>query len=87
MPHGGRNIILMALCQGGALLHSTNNSMFKKHFKPWAEVIGASLFTTLLQLFKTSSFEPCVFCNLYLQNAGYVNSGLSTSHGDRVPCV
>ena len=51
----------MALCHGGALLHSENNAMFIKHFKPWVEVIRARLFTTIV---KTSSFEHRVFCNL-----------------------
>ena len=64
MHHGGHNFRLMALCHGGALLHSKNNAMFIKHFKPWAEVIRARIFTTM---FKTSSFEHCVLCNLYLQ--------------------
>ena len=61
MPHGGRNFRLMALCHGGALLHSKNNAMFIKHFKPWAEVIVTTIF-------KTSSFKHRVFCNLYIQN-------------------
>ena len=60
MPHGGRNFRLMALCHGGALLHSKNNAIFIKHFKPWAEVIGARFFTTI---FKTSSFKHRAVCN------------------------
>ena len=65
MPRGGHNFRLMALCHGGALLHSKNNAMFIKYFKPWVEVIRARPFTTI---FKTSYFEHSVFCNLYLQN-------------------
>ena len=53
------------LCHSGALLHSKNNAMFIKHFKPWVEVIRARFFTTI---FKTSCFEHSVFCNLHLQN-------------------
>ena len=47
---GGRNFRLMALCHGGALLRSKNNAMFIKQFKPWAEVIRARFFTTILFL-------------------------------------
>ena len=34
VPHGGHNFRLMALCHGGALLHSKNNAMFITYFKP-----------------------------------------------------
>ena len=76
MPHGGRNFRLMALCHGGAL----NNAIFIKHFKPWAEVIGARFFTTI---FKTSSFEHRVFLftKRFAAMKNYVKFGLSTSHG------
>ena len=59
LPHRGRNFRLMALCHGGVLLHSKNNTMFIKYFKPWAEVIRARFFTTM---FKTSSFEHRAIC-------------------------
>ena len=59
---------------GGALLHSKNNAVFIKHFKPWAEVDSL----------RTSSFEHRVFCNLYLTKSfaawkAYVKFGPSTS--------
>ena len=48
------------LCHGGTLLHSKNNVMVIKNFKPWAEVNRARFFITIL---KTSSFEHRVFYN------------------------
>ena len=43
-PHGARvcptGYTLMALCHNGAFLHSKNNAMFIKYFKPWAEIIS-----------------------------------------------
>ena len=39
--HGGRNLKLMLLCQGGVFHCSKNNAMYLKHFKPWVEIIRA----------------------------------------------
>ena len=47
VPRGGHNLRLMALCHSGAFLHSKNNAMFIKHFKPWAEIIRARFFITI----------------------------------------
>ena len=70
MPHGGRNFRLMVLCHGGALLHSKNNAMFIKHFKPWAEVIRTRFVTNIfLQFVLLAAMKVYVMC------------GLSTSHG------
>ena len=77
MRHGGRNFRLMALCHGGALLHSKNNTMFITYFKPWAEVIRTRFVATI---FKTSSFEhrgilQFVFTKRFAAKKVYVNCG------------
>ena len=79
VPHGGRNFRLMVLCHSGALLHSKNNAMFIKHFKPWVEVIGARCFLKLLLL--NIVHFAILFTKSFAAMKAYVNFGLSTSHG------
>ena len=59
-----------------------NIAMFIKHFIPWAEVIRARFFATI---FRTSSFEHRVLCNLYFTKSfaamrAYVNSDTDSSY-------
>ena len=72
VPHGGHNFRLMALCHGGALLHSKDNTMFIKHFKPWAKIIRARFFTKHL-LLNIMYFAICIFIKRFASMKAYVN--------------